>query len=177
MRTSLQIALSAILVAVAACGGEADQSPEASGSNTTPEAQASAAHSSRDADFAALPSPYNEASYSLGRRTFKSCGSCHTLKSGGQDLVGPNLHGIIGRAAGTKSGFRYSEALSSAGFAWTPEKLEQWLSNPKGFLPGNNMTFSGVHRPADRQAVIAYIMLETEYDSTTDQTNESAEQE
>ena len=114
-------------------------------------------------DFSSLPSPYNEADYALGRRTFKFCGSCHTLKEGGPDLVGPNLFGIIGREAGSRPGFNYSTALQEASFRWTPEKLEEWLNNPRTFLPGNNMTFSGVHRQDARHAVIAYVMHETGY--------------
>lgn len=114
-------------------------------------------------DFSALPAPYNEADYALGRRTFKFCGSCHTLKAGGPDLVGPNLYGIIGREAGSRPGFRYSSALEEANFSWTPEKLEEWLNNPRTFLPGNNMTFTGVHRQDARHAVIAYVMHETGY--------------
>ncbi|WP_367187561.1 cytochrome c family protein [Henriciella sp.] len=117
-----------------------------------------------DEAFSSLPPPYNNADYSLGRRTFKFCGSCHTVRQGGQDLVGPNLHKIIGREAGTRASYSYSDVLGEADFVWTPAKLQDWLSNPRGFLPGNNMTFAGVHRPRDRTAVIAYLMLESGYE-------------
>lgn len=154
---------------VVACGGDDDTAPPSSSripapssaQNANDEGRPTAPPSERDRDFSALPSPYSEADYALGRRTFKLCGSCHTLKQGAPNLVGPNLHGVIGREAGSLPGFRYSDALANASFTWSPEKLEEWLSNPRSFLPGNNMTFSGVHRPADRHAVIAYIMLET----------------
>lgn len=132
--------------------------------------------SSRSQDFSALPAPYNEASYSLGRRTFKLCGSCHTLKQGAQNLVGPNLYGVIGRQAGSLDDFNYSPVLQQADFSWTPEKLEEWLSNPRSFLPGNNMTFAGVHRPDDRHAVIAYIMLETGYPAGGETSGEETDQ-
>ena len=123
--------------------------------------------------FSALPSPYDKADYSLGRRTFKLCGSCHTLVEGGQNLVGPNLHGIIGREAGSLESYEYSSTLEDASFAWTPELLEEWLANPKTFLPGNNMTFAGVRRPADRHAVIAYLMLESGYPPPAGNASES----
>ena len=118
---------------------------------------------SYQAAFDVLPAPYAQADYSLGRRTFKNCQSCHTITEGGRHLVGPNLHGIFGRTVGTAKGFQYSKALEAADFTWTPERLEEWLDNPRDYLPGNRMTFAGVHRPADRHAVIAYLMVESGY--------------
>ncbi|WP_199288155.1 c-type cytochrome [Henriciella litoralis] len=116
-------------------------------------------------DFSGFPEPYASADYALGRRTFKLCGSCHTVTAGGRDLVGPNLHGIFGRQAGSKEGFAYSKALSAADFQWTPDRVEHWLANPNDYLPGNNMTFAGVRQENARHAVIAYLMLESGYDA------------
>jgi len=157
------------LIMIAACGSEPPQKDEPfeAASSSSPDARPANDQASTTPatlrDFSALPVPYSEADYALGRRTFKFCGSCHTLKEDGPDLVGPNLYGIIGREAGSRPGFAYSTALEEASFAWTPEKLEEWLNNPRTFLPGNNMTFAGVHRQDARHAVIAYIMLETGY--------------
>ncbi|WP_233350587.1 c-type cytochrome [Henriciella barbarensis] len=115
--------------------------------------------------FDALPAPYSQADYNLGRRTFKNCQSCHTITERGRNLVGPNLHGVFGRTVGTADGFQYSRALEAESFEWTPERLEEWLANPRDYLPGNRMTFAGVRRPADRHAVIAYLMVESGYSS------------
>lgn len=79
--------------------------------------------------------------------------------------MGPNLHGVFGRTVGTADGFQYSRALEAEDFVWTPERLEEWLANPGDYLPGNRMTFAGVRRPADRHAVIAYLMVESGYSS------------
>jgi cytochrome c len=114
-------------------------------------------------EFANLPAPYNTADYAMGRRTFKLCQSCHITKEGGGALVGPNLYGIFGREAGSSPGFQYSPALQAADFIWTPDKVDHWLENPQTFLKGNRMTFAGVRKPADRTAVIAYLMTETGY--------------
>ena len=120
--------------------------------------------SARSSSFENLPAPYSQADYSLGRRTFKNCGSCHTVVEGGTNVVGPNLHGIFGRQAGTLEGFSYSTALEDADFEWTPDRLESWLANPRDYLPGNKMSFAGVRRPEDRHAVIAYLMVESGYE-------------
>lgn len=136
--------------------------PEAAPSAEDAPPQMASAHQS---EFANLPAPYSQADYSLGRRTFKNCQSCHTIAEGARNLVGPNLHGLFGRKVGTLSDFQYSDALQSADFAWTPERLEEWLTNPRGYLPGNRMSFAGVHRPDARHAVIAYLMVESGYEA------------
>lgn len=129
---------------------------------------------SLQSSFDALPAPYSQADYNLGRRTFKNCQSCHTITEGGRNLVGPNLHGVFGRTVGTADGFQYSRALEAENFEWTPERLEEWLANPGDYLPGNRMTFAGVRRPADRHAVIAYLMVESGYSSAQNADQEAA---
>ena len=117
-------------------------------------------------EFAALPEPYDKASYSIGKRVFKLCSSCHTVKEGGPSLLGPNLHGIFGSQIGSADGFPYSEALENADFIWTPEELDAWLESPRTFLPDNRMTFQGIRKPAERNAVIAYLMVESGWEPT-----------
>lgn len=68
---------------------------------------------------------------------------------------------MFDRKVGEAEDFKYSKALSESDFDWTPEKLDEWLANPRGFLPGNNMSFTGVRRERDRNAVIAYLLVET----------------
>ncbi|MEO1100347.1 MAG: cytochrome c family protein [Pseudomonadota bacterium] len=165
------------LTLLAACGGgsEAAETPttnteisdnnqsstvEPSPSATAASAPATAPEVPSDV-FAALPQPYQDADYARGRRTFKLCVSCHLLEEGAGHRVGPNLSGFFGREIGTAEGFAYSSALQEADFVWTPEQLEQWLANPRTFLPGNRMSFAGVRREDDRHAVIAYLMVET----------------
>ena len=128
----------------------------------TPAAPAAADPS---AEFAALPAPYNTASYATGKRVFKLCSTCHTVAEGGPNTIGPNLYKIFGRQIGSLDGFNYSEAVENADFIWTPEQLDQWLESPRNFLPGNRMAFQGVRKPTDRQAVIAYLMVETGWEA------------
>ncbi len=116
-------------------------------------------------EFADLPAPYSEASYATGKRVFKLCSTCHTVTEDGPNTIGPNLYQIFGRQVGSAEGFNYSNAVKDADFIWSPEQLDQWLENPREFLPGNRMTFQGVRKPADRTAVIAYLMAETGWEA------------
>ena len=113
------------------------------------------------AEFASLPEPYKSADYARGKRVFRTCSSCHMLDPEAGNLVGPNLHGMFDRKAGALEGFDYSKALQEADFQWTAEELDNWLANPRTYLPGNNMSFTGVRREPDRVAVIAYLLAET----------------
>jgi cytochrome c len=111
--------------------------------------------------LASLPAPYNAADLDNGKRRFGQCGTCHTLAAGGPNLVGPNLHAVFGREIASKADYSYSKAAQDANFVWDAEKLDQWLANPRGFLPGTKMTFPGLKEPNDRRDVIAYVMVES----------------
>ncbi len=114
--------------------------------------------------LASLPPPYNTADLLNGQRQSALCRSCHTFTEGGPDLTGPNLHGVFGRVAGTKPGFEYSAGVKAAGFKWDAAKLDQWLSDPKGFMPGTKMTFLGLKNPQDRTDLIAFLKVQTGYE-------------
>ena len=149
------------LLGLAACGA-----PPAPSSSTTPAAPATSTGTDEAAEeaqerVAALPTPYNQASFEAGRRVFAQCRSCHVIAAGAPHRVGPNLHGVFGREIGTAPGFNYSQPVQDANFVWTGEQLDHWLQNPQTFLPGNRMAFAGVRDETQRRDLIAFLMVES----------------
>ena len=148
--------LSAVAFALAACG---PSQPAPSDASAPPAPQVSSEE--MQTRIAALPAPYNAATYDAGRRVFAQCRSCHTIDPAGGNRVGPNLHGVFGREVGTAPNFNYSQALHDANFTWDADHLDHWLSNPQTALPGNRMAFAGVHDETQRRDLIAYLMVES----------------
>jgi cytochrome c len=97
------------------------------------------------------------ASVEKGQATAKQCGACHTFEKGGPNRVGPNLYGIVGRARASEAGFNYSAAMKAKGGTWTFGELYAFLANPRGYIPGTNMTFAGLARGQQRADVIDYL--------------------
>jgi len=91
-----------------------------------------------------------------GEKVFKKCKTCHSLRAG-ENKVGPSLAGVAGRTAGTVEGYKYSDAMTASGVVWDDATLDQYLADPKAFVPGNKMTFAGLKKAEDRAAVIAYL--------------------
>ncbi|MFH0298245.1 c-type cytochrome [Bradyrhizobium sp. 31Argb] len=93
-----------------------------------------------------------------GQQLFNnSCRTCHTTKEG-DNRVGPHLHNIVGRKAGSLPNYRYSEAMQSADFVWDEDKLGRFIENPDALVPGNGMTpYTGVRSAEDKAKIIAFL--------------------
>jgi cytochrome c len=92
-----------------------------------------------------------------GATLFKQhCAVCHTLSLSEPMRQGPPLVKIVGRPAGKAEGFKYSEALSKADFAWDETRLDAWLTDPQAVVPGVTMVYRQA-KPETRAAVIAYL--------------------
>jgi cytochrome c len=102
----------------------------------------------------ALSAPALAADVDHGKQVYQTCAACHSDKP---DALGPNLAGVIGRKAGSRDDFRYSNAMMRAGFSWDAGSLRQYLTDPQAKVKGNRMPFSGQSDPKDLDDVIAYI--------------------
>ena len=105
---------------------------------------------------ALLAAPAAASAEDVGERLFKlKCGTCHTMEPG-QHKVGPSLAGLVGRQAGTTDIRRY-RALKGSTIVWTPENLDAWIANPKGFIGKPTAMTVKVRIKEERDAIVAYL--------------------
>jgi cytochrome c len=108
--------------------------------------------------FCALaPASAQAADTAAGQAIFNRCKICHTTEAGGRNMVGPNLHGIFGRKAGSVEGFAYSEAMKNSGIVWDDDEIRQYLSKPRELVPGNKMAFPGLKDENEISNLLAYL--------------------
>lgn len=86
-----------------------------------------------------------------------ACRTCHMVKEG-DNRLGPNLHKIVGRKAGSLPDYAFSSAMKQAGFVWDEEKLDQFIANPDNVVPGHNMKpYGGLSSTDDRKKIISFL--------------------
>ena len=92
-----------------------------------------------------------------GGKVFKKCSACHQIASGGKNMIGPNLWGVIGRTAGSVSDYKYSKAMVAYGKEWTFEEMNSYLIKPQAYVKGTKMAFAGLRKEKDRASVILFM--------------------
>ena len=113
------------------------------------------------AAFAEVAAQQLEGDVARGETLFEECATCHTVKRGGENGVGPNLFGVFYRKAGEVADFRYSPALRRSGIAWNATTLDEFLTDPQKAVPANRMPYAGMTDPQARADVIAYLLTVT----------------
>jgi cytochrome c len=108
--------------------------------------------------FSALPQASQGAEDASGQQAFNNaCRTCHMVKEG-DNRLGPNLHKIVGRKAGSLPDYAFSSAMKEAGFVWDEEKLDRFIASPDEVVPGNNMKpYGGLASSDDRKKIIAFL--------------------
>jgi cytochrome c len=82
-----------------------------------------------------------------GEKEFKKCKACHAIVADdGTEIVkggkvGPNLYGVVGRAAGGVEDFNYSDVMKESGvngLIWDETTLTEYLPDPSAFLEAHS---------------------------------------
>jgi cytochrome c len=93
-----------------------------------------------------------------GKQVFNSaCRTCHTTREG-DNRLGPHLHNIVGRKAGTVPNYGYSSAMKGADFVWDDEMLDRFIANPDETVPGNSMKPYGGLASADTRSKLRLFL-------------------
>ena len=148
-----------------------DVTPDEEGDD---QASATMASDSHDTAAAADPEPETPAAaepetqvaaldpemVAKGEKVFKKCSACHQVGDSAKNKTGPVLNGIMGRSFGSVDGFKYSKVFKTAaeeGRVWDTAAMAEFLAKPKSYMKGTKMSFAGLKKEADVQAVIAYL--------------------
>jgi cytochrome c2 len=92
-----------------------------------------------------------------GMQVFNSqCRACHSLEAD-KNGVGPTLHGVFGRKAGSLPSYNYSAAMKKSEVTWNDDTVKQFLSDPHMFIPGDKMPFAGIKSQSQLDDLIAYL--------------------
>jgi cytochrome c len=169
MTRSRSVALAtALSLALAACSGGGSAADEEKSETAQTQAPAANTGSAAAPAGAAAPAADNTDTVSgakfasftgtaaAGETVFIQCKTCHVLEEG-QNRIGPSLHKVVGRAAGTVPNYQYTPANKNSGITWSQEKLFQYLENPQRVVPGTKMAFAGIPDPQKRADLIAYL--------------------
>lgn len=96
-----------------------------------------------------------------GEKVFRKCQACHTIEPG-KHRVGPSLHGVVGRQAGTAEGYTRYVGLEDVDFEWNDALLQEYLADPRAFVREHTdnkrsaMAFK-LPKQEERDDVIAYL--------------------
>jgi len=101
----------------------------------------------------------NAADVSAGADSYDAnCAECHSLANPIKNKKGPGLFGITGRATGSVPGYsKYSDAMKTANFTWTPDKLDAYFKNAREVVPGTNMKFKGIRDAKERADLVEFL--------------------
>jgi cytochrome c len=96
-----------------------------------------------------------------GKALFASlgCASCHAVGPDARSGFGPQLNGIVGRAAGAAPDYQaaYSVAMKKSGIVWSDQTLTKFLNGPSDLVPGTKMRYWGISNEQKIANLLAYL--------------------
>ena len=106
----------------------------------------------------ALPQVSQGTEDASGQQAFNNaCRTCHMVTEG-DNRLGPNLHKVVGRKAGSLPDYGFSSAMKEASFVWDEEKLDRFIANPDEVVPGNSMKpYGGLASSDERKKIIGFL--------------------
>ncbi len=113
-----------------------------------------------DALFPTTVGKKQRAAIKMGAIESEKCGACHDLTEKKRNIVGPYLWGIVGRPAGGVVRYAHSEPFKKKiadGLVWTTHNLDEFLQDPKAFIPGTKMLFDGIKDDKRRANLIRFL--------------------
>ena len=102
----------------------------------------------------------NQELVTAGAKVFKKCKACHKVGEKAKNGTGPLLNEIYLADGAQVEKFKYSKVLRSAsenGLVWDDVTLRAFLTKPKKFLKGTKMSFSGLKKDKDLDAIIEFL--------------------
>ena len=86
-----------------------------------------------------------------------ACRTCHSFKPD-DNRLGPTLHGIVGRKAGSIEGFAFSPSMKASGITWDEATLDKFISDPNAVVSGNKMQpYGGIADAGERKKIVDYL--------------------
>ena len=92
-----------------------------------------------------------------GKKVWKKCSACHSIKKGGKNKIGPALYNVLGRNVASLGDYKYSKAFIAYGKSWTFEEMNGFLTKPQAHIKGTKMAFAGLKKEEDRASIILFM--------------------
>ena len=86
----------------------------------------------------------------------QECSDCHSVKQG-KNKKGPSLFGVVDRKSASIADFVYSDPMRALNIAWSLDKIESYITNPKAVVPGGKMKYDGLGDEKERADLLAFL--------------------
>lgn len=92
-----------------------------------------------------------------------ACSACHRIADGFSHRMGPDLRGLLDRNVASADHYTvYTPALKQLGGQWNKQRLNDFLRDPQGRVPGTSMVFPGIQDDRQRAELVEYVMTMSE---------------